>query len=249
MEKDNKKIVIIAVLLSLFTAFMIFTYIKKVESKNQNIEYVSVVVAAKNIDARNAIMPTDIKEVKIEKSLLNPMALISSTDVINRTVKDTIYEGEQILKTRLADKDNATLSFQVPEGKRAITINVNEASAVGYFINVGDCVDVIMTLEKDLQEANVPTMSKTILQNVLILGIGQEKDALKKAEQKSAKTATKTSGTQEDTTKTVTLAVTELEAEKIALSEQIGNLRLSLRRVGDNSMTTATGTTRNDLVR
>ena len=249
MEVNNKKMIIFAIIFSLITSLMLFVYLKKVEMANQRIEYVNVFVAVRTLEPKTVILLTDIKEVKIEKSSVNAMAILDKTNILNKTSKETIYEGEQILKTRLADNENSSLAYQIPLGKRAITININEASAVGYFINVGDTVDIIVTLEKDIQDPTIPTMSKTILQNITILGIGQEKDVLEKVQQKSDKVANKMTNSTENTTKTVTLALTEQESEKIAIAEQIGTLRLSLRGVNDTGYSYSNGVTKVDLIK
>lgn len=249
MEQGNKKVLIIAVLLALVTSGLIFTYLKKIESANKNIEYVNIPVAARTIEARSTIILTDIKEIKIEKSIINSTAILNKNDILGRTLKETVYEGEQILSTRLANKENSSLSYQIPQGKRAVTININEASAVGYFINPGDYVDVIVTLEKDSQDQTVPIMAKTIVQNAIVLGMGQERNIIEKVEDKiEKKNLQNSSSAQTETTKTVTLAVTQQEAEKISMSEQAGSIRLTLRRVGDSGIENTTGITKRDLV-
>lgn len=248
MDKNNKKILLFAIVFSVIAAVLIFSYLKKVQTANQNIEYVNIFVAARTIEPKTVITSQDLKEIKIEKQLINPVALRSIQEVINKTNKETIYEGEQILKTRLADKDNSSLSYQIPQGMRAITINVNEASAVGYFIRIGDSVDVIATLEKDNQDPT-PTVSKTILQNVLVLGVGQSKDTIQKVQEKTQKSGINNATTTETETKTITLAVTAEQAEKLTLSEQIGTLKLTLRKVGETGVLQDSGITKSLLLR
>lgn len=245
MEQNNKKIFIIAVVLAIFTSALIYIFLSSIQPTEQKIQYVNVIVASRNIDVRMVITDEDLKEVKIEKSQLNKNALLNKMDILNKTSKDVIYEDEQILKTRLAD-NISELSFQIPKGKRAVTINVNEASAVGYFVSPGDYVDIIATLQKDTDNGKeIPRITKTLLQNILVLGVGHDKGtpraALNNASSQQIQNSTVSA------TKTVTLAVLAEEAEKVALSEEAGILRLTLRPVGDKDEIISTGITRSNL--
>lgn len=247
MEQSNKKILIIAAILAIFTSALIYVFLSSTKPTEQNVQYVNAIVAARDIAARTVITDQDLKEVKVEENQLNKNALLNKADIINKTTRDTIYEGEQILKERLAD-GSSELSFQIPMGKRAITINVNEASSVGYFVNPGDCVDVIATLQRDTEGGKeYPRTTKTLLQNVLVLGVGQDKGTPQTALDNASKQQLKNSTASANTTKTVTLAVAPEDAEKIALSEEAGILRLTLRPIGDKSESSSAGIIRNNL--
>lgn len=247
MEQNNKKIFIIAAILAVFTSVLIYIFLNSSKPAEQNVRYINAIVAAKDIAARTVIADQDLKVVKIENSQLNKNALISKADILNKTTKDVIYEGEQILKERLAD-NTSELSFQIPMGKRAVTINVNEASSVGYFVNPGDYVDVIATFQRDTEGGKeYPRTTKTLLQNVLVLGVGQDKETPQAILNNASQQQQKNSTASANTTKTVTLAVAPEDAEKIALSEEAGILRLTLRPIGDKSEISSAGITRNNL--
>lgn len=245
MEQNNKKIFIIAAILAIFTSALVYVFLSRSQPTVQNVQYVNAIVAAKDIDPRTVITDGDLKEIKIEKSQLNKNALLSKSDIINKTSKDAIYEDEQILKTRLAD-NYSELSFRIPNGKRAITINVNEGSAVGYFVKPGDYVDIIATLQRDTEGGKeYPRTTKTLLQNILVLGVGQNKENSQTALANATQAQSSKSST--NTAKTATLAVAPEDAEKIALSEEAGMLRLTLRPVGDKSEISSTGIIRSSL--
>jgi Flp pilus assembly protein CpaB len=83
---------------------------------------------------------------------------------------------------------------------------------------------------------------------MLVLGVGQKKDIVNKVTGKETdKTASSTAQSGE-ATKTVTIAATPSEAEKIALSEEEGILRLTLRPVGDETTIESNETTKSDLI-
>lgn len=248
MDKSNKKVLIIAMILATITSILIFTYIRKVESTNQTVQKVTIFVASKTIDARSVIINQDLKEIKIEENLINKDAIRDKNQIINMTTKEAIYEGEQILKSRLSNSNNSTLAFEIPSGKRAVTINVSEASAIGYFVNPGDYVDIIVTLEKETQDSLVPTTTKTLLQNILVLGVGQQKDVLAGVQGKTEKKSIGNNSDDQETIKTVTIAVLPEDVQKIAISEKVGSIILSLRPVSDENIIYSDGITRDNLL-
>lgn len=241
MQLANKKILILAFILALVTSFIVYSYIKGMAKQpKQAIEYASVVVAVKNLDEKAVINSGDVKVIKVEKPYANSRAFTSVSEVTGKRIKDKIIAGEQVLKDRLVtDEQKSLLSYSVPKGKRAVTVNVNEAIEVGDFIRPGDYVDILATFDKLEIEDNkskvvYPKTTRVVLQNVLILGLGQLQDVPEKPRQ--------------DLPKTVTLAVSLDEAEKLALAEESGVLKMALRRTDDHDIVTTPGIIRQDLV-
>ncbi|MDF2524360.1 MAG: cpaB, partial [Clostridiales bacterium] len=149
-----------------------------------------------------------------------------------------IIEGEQVLKDRIVGEEKTLLSYSIPQGKRAVTVNVNEAAEVADFIRPGDYVDIIVTSDKyEYEDGKARTIyaktTKIILQNILILGMGQLQDIPEKARQAFPKT--------------VTLAVSPDEAEKLVYGEETGVMRMALRRIGEHDITETKGIIREDI--
>jgi pilus assembly protein CpaB len=128
---------------------------------------------------------------------------------------------------------------------RAMAIEVSASSMVGGFIGPGDYVDVLLTYResvksddndpriKSLIELNLDKVAtETILQNVKILAVDQ---SAKRSEEDKVKVA-----------KTVTLAVSARDAEKLALSQDMGTLNLALRAPGDDKIVQKTWPTTSD---
>lgn len=239
VEGVNKKIIFLALILSLFTSLFIYSYINRLTKTGSSAEFVKICVAAKTIPARVMITPADVKVIEIEKKYVHQGAFQNKAEIIGKRVKESVLQGEQILKDRLANEDKLSLSYTIPEGKRAISINVNESSIVGNFVVPGDFVDIIATFEKEeVKEADkkivYPKMSKIVLQNVRVLGIGQE-DYIAEGDKKK------------EIPKTITLAVNKDDAEKIVLASEIGVIRLALRSVGDTQEVQSDGTLREEI--
>ena len=69
MEKTNKKIIIIALIMSLFTAALVYIYISSnTSTKAPEIEYAEVYAAARMIPAGTEITSADVKLIKWRKN-------------------------------------------------------------------------------------------------------------------------------------------------------------------------------------
>jgi len=241
MEKANTKIIIIALVLSLITAALIYFYITaagKTEAPPPEIKYATVLVAAENIPARTQISMKHIKQVKIAEELLNTSALTEEDDIVGKYTKESIVEGEQFMPQRLADEDNMTLSYIIPEGMRAISMNISEQVSVTNLLRPGDYVDVVASFEKEDEEMDevtktYPRISKVILQNVQVLALGQ--DLTVPADKLS------------EAPSTVTLAIKKDDVEKFVYASEYATLRLALRPVDDKSASETTGVIRSDM--
>jgi Flp pilus assembly protein CpaB len=115
-------------------------------------------------------------------------------------------------------QDRATTALPIPDGYGAIGIKVTAASAVSYFVNPGDKVDVILTQRGDQAAAY------TILRDVQVLSV---EDRITRAEAES-KTEGSTIKAQ-----TVALAVKPDDAKRVRFAESVGDLSLVLRKDGD----------------
>ncbi len=240
MESMNKKIIFIAVIMAFITTFLVYFYVSSLKAKPEtDAERMSVFVAVRDLTPKHKITEGDIKEERVLKEYLNVKAVRDRSEILGRLVKDTIMEGEQILKDRLVSDGETNLVYNVPDGKRAVSINVNEQIGVANLVRPGDYVDIIASFEKEEVEDKYnkivyPRTSKIVLQNLLVLASGQEQMIA------GDKTA--------EMPKTVTLAVTPGEAEKLVFITEYATVRMILRPVGDNSAVKTEGVTRNDLV-
>jgi pilus assembly protein CpaB len=133
-----------------------------------------------------------------------------------------------------ADKGNFVAAMLDP-GMRAIAIDVSASSMVGGFIGPGDYVDLVLTYdlrinydkddplaEKLVTENLYKTATETIAQNIKVLAIDQ---SAVRPEDEAIKIA-----------KTVTLAVDLQTAESMALAQEMGDITLVLRGVGDDKI-------------
>ena len=118
----------------------------------------------------------------------------------------------------------------IAEGKRAITVRVNDVVGVAGFALPGNKVDILVNTK---DESDKP-ISKIVLEQILVLAVDQ---GLGRDETK-AKVVT-----------AVTLEVTPEQAEKLDLARSIGTLSLVLRNQIDKSLGTTDGVRTRDLLK
>lgn len=225
---SNKGLLMIAVVLSLLTTGLVYSFLKKT-SGNLPANTVAVVVAKVDIGAKTRITQEMVQVTKVPAPYLQPGGVQEATEVIGMLSKESIIAGEQITMRRLLGEGQAAgFTGLIPENKRAITMGVNEVTGVAGFVKAGDYVDVVVTFEKSTAGDNV---SHLVLQNVLVLAANRETEGgaieTNNTSSKEKKEAIKTAS--------VTLAVTPDEVAKLTLSEDKGKVRLVLRPFMQNA--------------
>ncbi len=208
----SRRVLMIALLLSMITAILAYWYL------SENVHQVpadagpvqDVVVAVQDIPADTRLSREMVTVHKVPARYVQPSAAQSVDEVAGKVATVALLQGEQVLISRLAGEDapKNRLAYSIPEGHRAITIQVNEITGVAGFPTVGDRVDILVTY------GDTPT-TKTLLQNVMILATG-------------AVTSTQDDG-QQRIVPSLTLSVTPADAQLIAQAGSIGNMRVILR--------------------
>jgi pilus assembly protein CpaB len=181
---------------------------------------------------------------------------LTSLDPLKGYITVTVInQGEQITQNKFIRPSDISLAFVIPDGMLAVSIPVDEVKGVSNLINVGDKVNVIATFKPDQnqqqgsesltpasgdtsgstsqgsQESVQKEITKTLIWNVQVLYVGvgvTNNDSSNKSGGLISTDNTKetTEGTTE--VKTVTLAVTPEQSEKLVFSEDLGTVWLAL---------------------
>ncbi|MEZ5776259.1 MAG: Flp pilus assembly protein CpaB [Hyphomicrobiaceae bacterium] len=139
------------------------------------------------------------------------------SDLTGAIARAPFLPGEPIKEQKLIKaNEGGVLAAILPAGMRAISTKIAEDTAAGGFILPNDRVDVIVTRKVRGKDNRADQhISDTLFRNVRVLAIGQDievKDGKKTA---SAKTAT--------------LELSPSQAETLALAQEMGDIRLTLR--------------------
>ena len=196
-----------------------------------------VVVAAKDLDLGTRLTPEMLKLVDWPKASLPEGTVQDPKTLDTRVVKTSLLRGEPILESKLAPLGaKGGLSAVIAEGKRAITVRVNDVIGVAGFALPGNYVDIVVNTEDESIKAEGmnKTISKIVLEQILVLAVAQE------------------AGRDETTPKVVnavTLEVTPEQAEKLDLARSVGTLSLVLRNQVDTSPVNTEGATKKNLLK
>ncbi len=190
-----------------------------------------VIIAAGDISPGTAISGAQVKVVSWPPEVIPPKSASATSEVEGRVVMVPIPQGNPILFSMLAPEGTAAgLSGILTDGKRALTVKVDEVAGVAGFIHPGDHVDVLVDLQ--LTEGN-EHFSKTILSDILILTAGQIWE--QKGDSKPV------------VVNTVTLEVTPEESEVLNLASNEGKIRLALRNRNNKTIAQTPGVTTSSL--
>ena len=240
MESVNKKVIFITIILTIVTSLLIYVYISKATAKPESAaaEYVDVLVAANTLPPKHIIAETDIKLLKMEANKVNNKALSNKADIVGKRIKESILADEQIVPERVMDDNKSALSFSIPEGMRAVSVNISEQSFVSYLIRPGDYIDIIASFEmesidEETRTVIFPRITKTVIQNLQVLALSQN----------TVVTEEKVS----ETPQTVTLAVSLQDAEKLVYASTYATLTMVLRQADDHGIIKTDGVNRQDV--
>jgi pilus assembly protein CpaB len=193
--------------------------------KAEVIEMKDVVVAARPLAVGLTVKAADVKVVKLPAQAFPKGGFSKPEDVLDRPVVANILAEEPILEGRLAQRGSGVgLAPIIPVGLRAVTVRVNDVVGVAGFVLPGMRVDVLITGNPP---GNRNTVTKTILQNILVLSAGKTLQ-------------TDASGKPVDAPN-VTLLVTPQQAELLTLAGNEGRIQLVLRNGGDQSIEKTAG--------
>jgi pilus assembly protein CpaB len=201
----------------------------------QKVQVIPVVVAAKDIPPGNVLDATVLKVTDWPKD--NQIAGTSEDieKLKGRVLRYPLVAGEVVLQSKLAPQGTpGGLAGIIQNDKRAVTVKVDEASGVAGFVNPGNRVDVVLTLAKN--EYKDDPISQVVLQNILVLGRGQDVEQPKGDEKPKI-------------VPTVTLEVTPDEGERLALASKEGQITLALRGWTENIAGSTSGVRTSNLLR
>jgi pilus assembly protein CpaB len=171
----NTRAFTLALIISIFAMFMVYTYIddQKSEVIRRYGTESAVIVAKVDINELELIDDSKITTVTIPQSFLMPGHFKTMKELENTMATVPILKGEQITRPRVTYPGmNTGLSRQVSAGKRAFALPVNPSRAAGLLIRPGDRIDVIAPVDFTSGQRQDMMKMQTILQDVLVLSTG-----------------------------------------------------------------------------
>lgn len=219
-----------AVVVALITSILIYSWLqKKAKVKPEAFQTQSVAVAAADLSWGTVLTTGMIKVAPFLKASLPDGYFSDPASLVGRVLISPIKTNEPIFETKLAPTSVKTggIAAVITPKKRAIAIRVDKTIGVSGFIHPGNRVDILVTMATGKTPA---PLTKTILENILVLAAGPETETKGKEEKPS-------------NVDVITIEVTPEEAEKVALAAAEGRIQLALRNFSDTEDVITKGTT------
>ena len=225
MNKNISLVVLIAgIIVALLASVGTFVWLQK-RTAIQPEKFLTqpVVVAATNLSWGKVLNASHVKTADFLKTSLPQGSFSQPSEVEGRTLLYPVKAGEPLFESQLAPTSvkSGGMSAIISPNKRAMAVRVDKVSGVSGFINPGNHVDVLVTIEG---------FTKTVLENLLVITVGQEMER---------------TGTQgkPDSVDVITMELTSDEAEKLAMAASAGKVMLALRNPTDTDPVTTKGVT------
>ncbi len=196
-----------------------------------------IVVAATDVNLGQRLTPDMLKLAEWPKDSLPKGAFSDVSMLTGRVLKNSILLGDPISEAKLAPAGTVGgLSALITEGKRAITVRVNDVIGVAGFALPGNYVDIIVSTQKERAPSDKgpeQSISKIVLEHILVLAVAQEVGR---------------DETKPRVVNAVTLEVTPEQAENLDLARSVGSLSLALRNQVDPQDARTDGATKRSML-
>src|ERR1700704_1884738 len=217
MRKSTVIILAVAISMGGSAAYLTRIWLKDQTRNSANQPAGTIVVAAESLAYGTTMTPDSVVEIPWFSNTLPEGAFAVKDDVLNggrRVVLSPMKRGEAVLRTKITGPgQRASLASLLEEGKRAVTVQVDDVRGVAGFVLPGDFVDLVIIADDGSTKRQ--SYSDILLEHIKVLAIDQ--------------VASEGEG-QPTVAKAVTVEVTKEQAQKILLATNIGKLSLILAR-------------------
>jgi len=213
----------IAIILGLIAVFVANSYLSGRERQMAAATptMVRVAVASLPLNYGTDVTPDKVKFVNYPAASLPPGTYRTIAELLpegkRRVALRPIQPNQPLLASDLSGEgQNASIAALLPDGMRAATVRINDVSGVAGFVKPNDTVDVLIT--RQAIGGNGEQVTDVLLQNIRVIAIGQDAAG---------------ANNQPVVGRSATLEVTPVNAQKLALGQQLGSLSLVLRKPGE----------------
>ena len=225
----------VAILFGVVAVALAWTWLQAQAKANSN----RVVVAATDVGRGQRLAPEMLKLADRPAKDMPKGTFTDATLLSERVLKTNLVPGEIVTEAKLAPHGTmGGMSALISEGKRAITVRVNDVIGVAGFALPGNYVDVIVHTEREAPQGEqvqrgMLSVSKIVLERILVLAVAQEVSR---------------DETKPKVVNAVTLEVTPEQAENLDLARGVGTLSLALRNQVDATLPKTAGATKHTLL-
>jgi Flp pilus assembly protein CpaB len=211
------------------------------------------VIAAVDIPLGTIVTLEMVREQSLAANLRERNVLGAVSQAIGKTSRTALVAGQQV---HSSDFQNRAIPLTVPPGRRAIAMSVHHLTGVGNLLDVGDFLDLVISLRGDafpvvqvLADGSVTVVSginplsvklPLLLQDVQIIGTIEPPAPPVPAAQQGQPPPSQAPVFTEPVNKLLILAVTPAQAELLLFARTTGVLDALLRSPQDAGQTIET---------
>lgn len=237
---EKKGAMLPAILAVAATLVYFFALSSREKALSKAYEVTNVIVAKTDLPARKVLTPENVDVVQIPRKYMEQDAfeVKSAQDlklIENLVTQIRIPRGNQITQSALISlSSKAGLSVKIPPGYRGMALGVE--SDMLRLTKPSDRVDILVTFEAVMADGHKERVTATILQNILVLGVGTDLGQGRTGEEEKARAAAEAATAQFSDKGALSLALNPAEAQYLALSMKQGEVTVVLRGLGDVEM-------------
>lgn len=198
----------------------------------------SLYIASEPLPRGTQIAPDQLQAITV----VGPVpggAMTDAERILGRVVLNDMLAGQFFMNDGLSDNPaDAGLASLIPFGHRAFSLRVDEGIAAGEFLRPGDRVDIMVVLTGRTTGGEGEAL--TLLQDVQVLSVGE---ALSADARDAAVREQSESNRRRDEVRTVSVAVTPADGDRLLLARQLGTYAISLRNPNDRTIIDRDSTT------
>jgi pilus assembly protein CpaB len=218
MNRNTRTMIVlgVATVVAGLASFGVLQAIRSIPERRVEIATKHAVVAAGELPIGTLLTRDSVKLVAWPAETPLQGGFSSVDEVVDRGLIAGVVENEPLSESKLAPKaSGAGLPPSIAPGMRAISVKVNEVIGVAGFVVPGTRVDVVTIISGETRD---DTISRVVVSNVQVLSAGTRYD--QEAPKKDGQAIRST---------VVTLMVSPVDAERVALAQAEGQLMLTLR--------------------
>jgi pilus assembly protein CpaB len=252
LKRSNRLVLLVGVFLAI-VAFIAIILIRPgtPTTTNQQVPTTAdTVIATQDIPLGAKITADMVTTEKRELTARSPGAFGAESQVLGKTVRQNVVTGAEITADTFGETSQGQIiDIEVPPGRRAITVEVDQVTGVGTTIKTGDYVDMVVLFPPEqfpVITANPQdntftvvaglngTSTKLLLQGMQVLGTLLPPIPAQPQAQEGQPPPTQSGTTlQEGQHEIVALSVDAQMVEVIKFSQVAGNISLVLRSADD----------------
>ncbi len=220
-------LLIAAILVAAAGTTLVFLYARGADARALGDQrLVEVLIATKPVAAGTSVAAAQsagsFEKRGVAANSVVTQALADTSSVADLTFLTAVVPGEQLLRTKVgAPQDQVTLP--IPSGKLGISLQLDDPARVADFVAPGSEVVIFTTIASTSNGGSGEAETRLLLPRITVLAVG--------ATTTQSTTVQSTDGQQQTSTvpKTIlTLALTQVEAQKVVFASQNGQMYFGL---------------------